>query len=180
MPATELPDTAPWTQVAADMNFERYPLDYLRYWKRLKILLANGSVVVDDDNGEEEEEQEQEQEEEQEEEEKSADTPGKRPRSERQKQVAPANDILIKLSETFIVSIILVCEGVNLIQIYIYEFNMPYECVCSAVDTYQQRSFQNECLCISISAPNAYHILLLSLSCAFTLPHAKYVPSAKN
>ena len=89
VPATELPDTAPWTQVAADMNFERYPLDYLRYWKRFKILLANGSVVVDDDNGEEDEEQEQEQEEE----EKSADTPGKRPRSERQKQVAPANDM---------------------------------------------------------------------------------------
>ena len=57
VPVVELPDTAPWTQVAADMDFERYPLDYLRYWKRFKILLANGSVVVDDidSDGEEEE-----------------------------------------------------------------------------------------------------------------------------
>lgn len=57
VPVAELPDTAPWSQVAADMNYERYPLDYLRYWKRFKILLANGSVVVDDydSDGEEEE-----------------------------------------------------------------------------------------------------------------------------
>ena len=55
MPVTELPDTAPWTQVAANMDYERYPLDYLRYWKRLKILLSNGSVVVGENDGDEEE-----------------------------------------------------------------------------------------------------------------------------
>lgn len=57
VPVAELPDTAPWAQVAADMDYERYPLDYLRYWKRFKILLANGSVVVD---GEEEEKSDKE------------------------------------------------------------------------------------------------------------------------
>lgn len=43
-PFKDIPESASWPQVAAEMGYERFSLDYLRMWKRLKVVGSDNYV----------------------------------------------------------------------------------------------------------------------------------------